>query len=89
MAYRSFDPIWQRIVECAWEPFTTAKGLAFSYGVKGRALRTNRTRYNLSRSEFEKAWGLLPSATRSELNRKVRGPSYLIAILTDPRVQKA
>lgn len=83
---KDFDTVWRRIVECAGQEFSTATGLEFSYEVKGQTLRPNRTRYNLSRSEFEKAWGLLPSATRSQLNRAVRGPSYVIAILSDPRV---
>lgn len=83
---KDFDKIWQRITQCAGEQFSTATGLKFSYEMKGQTLRPDRTRYNLSRSEFEKAWGLLPSASRSQLNRTVRGPSYAIAILSDPRV---
>jgi hypothetical protein len=83
---KEFDTVWQRIVKCTGLQFSAATGLEFSYEAKGQTLRPNRTRYNLSRSEFEKAWGLLPSATLSQLNRAVRGPSYVIAILTDPRV---
>lgn len=83
----SFDAIWQRIVDAAGQQFKTASGLAFTFELKGNVLRTSRTEYNLSRKQFEKAWELLPSATRSELNGLIRGPSYVIAILTDPRVQ--
>ena len=83
---KDFDTVWQRIVKCAGQEFSTATGIEFSYEVKDQTLRTDRTRYNLSRSEFEKAWGLLPSASRSQLNRAVSGPSYVIAILSDPRV---
>jgi len=83
---KDFDTIWQRIVECAGQQFSTATGLKFSYKVKGQTLRPDRARYNLARSQFEKTWKLLPSANRSQLNRAVRGPSYVIAILSDPRV---
>ncbi len=84
----TFDAIWQRIVAAAGQQFTTASGLPFTFAVNENALRPSRTEYNLSRSEFEKAWQLLPSTTRSKLNnRAIRGPSYVIAILSDPRVQ--
>lgn len=84
----NFDPVWQRIVNAAGQQFKTASGHPFTFKVKGNVLRSSRTEYNLSRSQFEKAWELLSSATRSQLNKVVRGPSYVIAILTDPRVQK-
>lgn len=87
MTNQGFDSIWRRIEECEGKEFRTVTGLAFSYSIRGKVLRPSRTRYNLSRSEFEKAWELLPSATRSQLNKVVRGPSYVIAILIDPSIQ--
>jgi len=83
----TFDAVWQRIVDAAGQQFKTASGLPFTFNVKGNVLRSSRTKYTLSRSQFEKAWELLPSATRGELNKLVRGPTYVIAILTDRRVQ--
>lgn len=83
----TFDPIWRRIVETAGQEFKTASGPRFTFEMNGNVLLPSRTEYNLSRSDFEKAWKLLPSATHSELNRVVRSPSYVIAILKDPRVQ--
>jgi hypothetical protein len=82
-----FDQIWQRIVAVAGQQFKTASGLLFTFDVKGNVLRPSRTKYNLPRSDFEKASQLLPFTTRSKLNRAIRGPSYVIAILSDPRVQ--
>jgi len=89
LAKESFDLVWKRIAACEGQEFQTPTGLAFSYSVNGKVLRPSRTGYNLSRSGFEKAWDLLPSATRRGLNTAVRGPSYVIAILTDPRVTHA
>lgn len=86
MANQSFDQVWRRVQEFEGQEFQTATGLTFSYSIKGNVLRPSRTRYNLSRSGFEKVWQLLPSATRSRLNKVVRGPSYVIAVLTDPRI---
>lgn len=83
----TFDVIWQRIVEAAGQQFETASGLPFTFEVNGNTLRTSRTAYNLARSDFEKAWHALPTASRSKLNDIVRGPTYVVAILTDPRVQ--
>jgi hypothetical protein len=87
MADRAFEPIWRRIVNATGEEFRTATGLSFTFELKGQVVRPSRTKYNLARSDFEKAWTILPTATRSQLNRIVRGPSYVVAILKDPRVQ--
>lgn len=86
MAMEAFDPIWQQIVECEGQQFKKARGLRFAYSIHGQTLRPSRTRYNLSRAEFEKAQSLIPSASRSQLNKAIRGPSYIIAILADPRI---
>ncbi len=89
MVNQSFDSIWQKIVECQGLQFGTASGLTFTYQVTGLTVRPSRTDYNLSRSNFEKAWDLLPSATRTQLNDIVRGPSYVVAILKDARISSS
>lgn len=86
MAKSGFQPVWQRIVSCAGLQFRTITGLAFTYTVKGQVLRPSRTRYNLPRSEFEKAYNLMPLTGPGQINRIVRGPAYVYAILTDPRI---
>ena len=43
--------------------------------------------YPLHRSQFEKAYGQGPLTGPGQLNDLVRGPSYVYAILTDPRVR--
>lgn len=88
MTIRAFDTTWERIVACAGQPFKTVTGKPFTYTVAGLTVRPSRGGRKLSRSEFEKAWTLLPSATRSQLNSAIQGPSYIIAILTDARIRK-
>jgi hypothetical protein len=86
MIKQTFDPIWRRIVRCEGQHFKTVTGLPFTYSIHGQTLRPSRARYNLPRSGFEKAWELLPKANRSQLNRAAHGPSYVVAIQTDPRI---
>ena len=86
MASQSFDPIWRRIVSCAGQEFKTVTGLEFNYTVEGQVLHPSRTRYNLPRSEFEKAYNLMPLTGPGQINRIVRGPAYVYTILTDPRI---
>jgi hypothetical protein len=52
----------------------------------GEALITSRTDYALSRRNFDEAYARVPIARPREINKEVRGPSYVWAILHDPRV---
>jgi len=76
-----FDQMWARVQRCAGEPFRTVRALPFTYRIeKDGAVRVCRDGHwiarDLPRTEFEKAWA---RAAR-------RGPSYVFAILTDPRI---
>ncbi len=62
-------------------------GLAFTYRVVGNAVIPSRTRYQIARSDFEKAYELVPLGGPGEINRLVRGPAYVWGILHDTRVQ--
>ncbi len=81
-----FDEIWQRIIECEGETFSQKKGKSFTYEIIHNALRPSTTNRNLPRSHFEKAWELMPLENTVPLQR-LQGPSYLYAILTDPRIK--
>jgi hypothetical protein len=83
---RNFGPVWQRTVGSAGQGFKTVKGLPFTYEVNGQVVRVSRADQNLSRSEFEKAYNLMPLRRPGQINRIVRGPAYVYAILTDPRI---
>ena len=80
-----FDEAWRRIVEHAGQTFVTVRGIAFQYDVIGSTVVPRHTRYPLHRSQFEIAAARWPVAGPGELNRIVRGPAYIFAILGDAR----
>lgn len=82
----SFGEVWQQIVRLEGETFKTITGLPFEYVMDGEALIPSRTDYRLSRGNFEKAFARVPIAQPREISNDVRGPSYVWAILHDPRV---
>jgi hypothetical protein len=88
MSLPSFETIWQRIEALQGEDFTTITGLPFTYRIDGRALFPSRTSYRLSFGNFEKAYSLVPFPSPATISEKVRGPSYVWAILHDPRVTR-
>ena len=81
-----FELIWGRIVALQGEQFATITGLPFTYQVEGDALYPNRTDYRLSRRDVETAYGMVPISGPGVINRTVRGPAYIWAILHDSRV---
>lgn len=86
MSLPPFDTIWRRIEALQGQDFTTITGLPFTYRADERALFPSRTDYRLSRRNFEKAYGLVPFPNPGAISDTVRGPSYVWAILHDPRV---
>lgn len=86
MSKPSFSQIWSRIVASAGQTFKTKTNLPFTYEVKGDSIFPSRTQYRISRSEFEKAYQLVPLAGPGKINAVVRGPAYVWAILHDGRV---
>lgn len=83
-----FEVIWQRIVALQGEQFVTKAGLPFEYRIEGDALYPSRTEYRLSRNNVEKAYALAPLPGPGAINRTIRGPSYIWAILHDQRVSQ-
>lgn len=84
----SFTEIWKRILSSQGEIFYTISGLPFTYTIKGARLRPSRTDYNISLSDIEKAYQMIPLRGPSEINDLVRGPAYVWAILHDPRIRQ-
>lgn len=81
-----FDAVWQRIEAHAGNEFRTKTGLPFTYEITGVSVVPDRTGYPLHISNFLTAFGLLPLRGPGEINSLVRGPAYVYAILTDPRI---
>ena len=71
----------------AGHTFNTKKGRPFTYEMHRDTVNTSRTDYPLPLSEFRKVLGLVPLEGPGEINQTVRGPSYIWAILHDPRVR--
>ena len=82
----SIDVIWNRLKKHQGQEFKTKTGKPFSYEISGTIFRTNRTKYNITRSDFAKAlkWG--PIESPGDINNLVRGPSYVWAVLHDRRI---
>jgi hypothetical protein len=83
----TFDDTWIKIQQNAGRQFHTKTGLPFTYRVDGSSVTPDRTGYPLHVSQFRKAFELMPLAGPGEINRVVRGPAYIFAILTDPRTR--
>jgi len=88
MSKPAFDIVWSRIVNCAGQSFQTIQGVEFTYDVDGNILRTDRTNYNLPRSQFDKAYQVVPIDGPGQINRMVRGPAYVWAILHDSQISR-
>jgi len=83
---KAFEEIWKRIVAYQGEEFLTIQGLPFTYRIIGNTLRPSRTVYNISKSDFKKAYRMFPIKGPGVINQIVRGPAYVWAILHDPRI---
>lgn len=86
----NFDEIWRRIEANQGEKFFTIGRLDFTYKIvgNGRYLVTSRTRYKIPKSDFEKAFSMVPIPNTTIINKIVRGPSYIWAILHDPKISQ-
>lgn len=56
---KPIEVVWSRILQHEGERFETLTGRPFTYTVTGHVLRTDRTDFNLPRSQFEKALDLV------------------------------
>ncbi|MGH9509681.1 MAG: hypothetical protein ACRD2M_07080, partial [Terriglobales bacterium] len=82
-----FDTVWQNIQRRAGETFHQVRGKAFQYEAHQGYLKLSTTNRNISRSDFEKAFAHRPLRSVQQINGLgVQGPSYVFAILTDPRI---
>ena len=88
------DKVWKQIVRHAGQTFHTSTGLPFTYQVIGatrgpiRVVRDGREiNRNISWASFEKALPSMPCDGPSDISQTgVSGPSYVWAILNDPRI---
>jgi hypothetical protein len=82
------DAIWNRLKEHAGEEFKTSSGLPFIYHIQGGQFVTTRTDYPLPKSDFAKALAYVPIRKTADIQKLVRGPSYIFAVYNDPRIRR-
>lgn len=78
--------MWAKVQQHSGEMFRTVTGKEFRFEAHSGGvdmLTTNRT---LPRSAFEQAFTRMPVSGPGAL-QDLQGPSYIYAILTDPRVR--
>ena len=78
--------VWSRIRQHEGEGFQLIRGDVFTYEMFDNYLRPVGRVRHLSRANFEKALARVPfENTRSVAD--LQGPSYVYAILMDPRIR--
>ena len=86
-AAKLFDAVWQRICANEREFFKTDGGRWFTYRIEAEELRPSQSDLRIARSEFERVFPLLP-VPPAKMNKYVKGPAYVWAILHDPRISE-
>ncbi len=82
-----FDGLWSRIRENSGEFFKTSEGFWFTYKEEGDVILPSHSELRIPRSDFELAFPLLP-VPPAKLNKFVKGPRFVWAILHDPRISE-
>ena len=83
---RSWESTWRRVLALQGEAFHQKRGKPFTYTVRHGAVHPATTNRALPRSHFQKALLRMPLDGPGEI-QDLQGPSYIWAILTDPRVR--
>ncbi len=81
-----FEEIWRRIVTHEGEIFRTKTGLEFTYRIDGEGFYPSRTNYRISKTDFRRAYEIVPIDGPGVINDIVRGPAYVWAVLHDQRI---
>jgi len=88
MAELQFEGIWNQIIELNGQQFRLIRGDPFTYEVIGNSLIPSRAKQTISRSDFEKAFTMVPISGPGKIRDLVRGSSYVWAVLHDERVSR-
>lgn len=81
----AIDTVWYRIIAYSGAAFHPGRGRSFTYSVSGDTVYLDTTLKNLSRSQIAVALTRMPLSHPVQLS-DLDGPSYMYAILTDPRI---
>ena len=80
--------LWQRLTKYEGHDFDTISGKPFTYEIAGNIFVPSRTKFNLGKSDFEKALALVPIGGPGEVSNLVRGSAYIWAVLHDQRIRQ-
>ena len=83
----AFETIWERIEQHKEQEFHQIQGQSFTYEIIHGAVVPSTTNQQLAKSQFKKAAKFLPLESTVPVQH-LRGPSYLFAILMDPRIRQ-
>ena len=84
----AIDPVWERIEALAGQEFHMIRGAEFHYEVNSGHVLPDRTNQQIPKSHFEKALAFVPLADTTAI-QDLRGPSFIYAILMDPRIRQS
>ena len=80
------ERVWERVRAHAGQPFRQIGGGEFTYELQSEnVIKLDRTEQVLSRAVIEKALARWPVSGPGQF-RDLRAPSYLYALLADPRI---
>lgn len=79
------DEVWTRIRALEGAEFRQLRGKPFTFETQERTIRLHTTNRSISRTQVERAVAMWPVAGPGQFN-SLQAPSYLYAILLDPRV---
>ena len=82
------ETVWSRIKNHQGAIFETKTGKDFTFEISGNVFNPSRTKYNISKSDFEKVLPLVPLDGPGTISNLVRGSAYIWAVLHDPRIRK-
>ena len=83
----NFNTLWTYIRQLQGSHFETVTHVPFTYEAAENYIITSNTKVPIYKSSFQKVWELHPQNVRA-ISGKVRGSSYIFAILTDRRIQE-
>lgn len=82
----NIETLWGRLADHEGETFTQIRGGTFTYTLSRTALRPDRTDWAIPRPHVEEALALVPLPSTVAVQH-LFGPSYIYAVLMDPRIR--
>lgn len=81
-----FEEVWNRIRANKGAAFKTVRGLEFTYKLLGPWMVIDRTDYRIRKSNFQKAYEMLPVDGPESFGDEVTAKYLVHAVLTDSKI---